>query len=101
LAGERAQAAQQLSRYLRAEAKHKKGLDILGEVEGIDAKVQFRFRFSVSPIKPSSQVPRQLNSYDCGIYLLHFVQTFISDATKYVNVILVCWAFPVCLSDTL
>ena len=90
-----------MSRYLRAEAKHKKGLEILGEVEVMDAKVQFSFRFPVNPIKLSSQVPRQLNSYDCGIYLLHFVETFMSDATKYVNVILVCWAFPVCLSDTL
>jgi hypothetical protein len=53
------------------------------------------------PIKPSSQVPHQPNSYDCGIYLLHFVQTFMSDAKKYANVILVCSAFSVCLSDTL
>ncbi len=41
LAGEHAQAVERLSRYLRMEAKHKKGLEILGEVEGIDAQVQF------------------------------------------------------------
>ncbi len=90
LGGKHAQAVKRLSRYLRMEAKHKKGLEISGEVEGIDTQVQFLFCFPVTPIKPSSQVPRQPNSYDCGIYLLHFVQTFMSDAKKYVNIILVC-----------
>ncbi len=50
-------------------------------------------------ITASSQVPSQPNSYDCGIYHLYFVQTFMSDEKKSANVILVCWAFPVCLSD--
>ncbi|KAF7292794.1 ULP-PROTEASE domain-containing protein [Mycena indigotica] len=32
-------------------------------------------------------VPQQPNSCDCGLYLLHFVQTFFEDPDKYANII--------------
>jgi len=71
------------------EAKYKKGVDIPGKVNGKTASLQFLFLFPVPAVKPSTQVSLQLNLYDCGIYLLHFVQMFTSDPIKYANTILV------------
>lgn len=35
------------------------------------------------------QVPMQPNFYDCGLYVLHFVETFMSNTSHYVSAILV------------
>lgn len=35
------------------------------------------------------QVPVQPNMCDCGLYLLHFVETFVSNPEKYRHIILV------------
>ncbi len=29
------------------------------------------------------QVPQQRNSYDCGIFLLHFAEIFMSEPSRY------------------
>jgi Ulp1 family protease len=77
-----------LSSYLEMEARCKKGVDILSKVDGMTAVVWLVFFFSYA-LNPVTQVPLQPNSCDCGIYLLHFVRTFMSDPTKYANMILV------------
>jgi len=71
LGGRHPQAIKKLSAYLRMEAKDKKGVDTTGTMEGKIAVV-----------------PKQTNLCDCGIYLLHFAQTFMSDPMKYANIIL-------------
>jgi len=50
-----------------------------------------RFLFSqiYSILKVSFQVPVQPNFCDCGIYLLHLAQTFMSDPARYRRMILV------------
>jgi len=71
------------------EAKYKKGVNVPGQVDGKTAPVQFLVLLPVPAVKPGTQMPLQPNSYDCGIYLLHFVQTFMSDPIKYANIIIV------------
>ncbi|KAF9534467.1 hypothetical protein CPB83DRAFT_337487 [Crepidotus variabilis] len=53
------------------EAKDKKGIENAGMATGWHAPV-----------------PCQQNFCDCGVFLLHFAETFFSDAKKYTNVIL-------------
>jgi len=64
LASKHPQAVKRLSRYLLMEAHDKKQLaeDALTEPKGMQAIV-----------------PHQPNYCDCGIYLLHFVKTFMKD----------------------
>ncbi|KJA24049.1 hypothetical protein HYPSUDRAFT_39181 [Hypholoma sublateritium FD-334 SS-4] len=59
-------AIKKLGQYLRMEAKDKKGIANAGLAAG---KTVF--------------VPVQPNFCDCGVYLLHFAQTFLSDPAKY------------------
>ncbi|KAJ7140224.1 hypothetical protein C8R43DRAFT_836874, partial [Mycena crocata] len=61
-----------LAQYLQAEALDKKGISSEGsrKAVGKDAHV-------------SCSVPHQPNFCDCGIYLLHLAQTFISDPSRY------------------
>ena len=40
-------------------------------------------------LKPGTQVPIQPNTYDCGVYLLHFAKTFMTDPKKYAKMIMV------------
>jgi len=40
------------------------------------------------PEGKSAPVPCQTNFCDCGIYLLHFAQTFMTEPRKYANIIL-------------
>ena len=37
----------------------------------------------------TSQVPRQRNDFDCGIYLLHFVETFMKCPEEFSETIIV------------
>ncbi|KAJ2935153.1 hypothetical protein H1R20_g1949, partial [Candolleomyces eurysporus] len=61
-------AARVLANYLRHEAKDKKGVE------------------SEAPIDSRQvHVPTQPNFCDCGVYLLHLAQTFISDTTFYMD----------------
>ncbi|KAF8635846.1 hypothetical protein AX15_000039 [Amanita polypyramis BW_CC] len=64
------QAAKQLNRYLKMEAEDKLNVSNTSDAIGRTAAV-----------------PTQPNFCDCGIYLLHFAQTFMTDPTKYFYVI--------------
>ncbi|KAL0960923.1 hypothetical protein HGRIS_005930 [Hohenbuehelia grisea] len=55
-----------LRQYLKMEARDKKGYEMPSDAKGLQA-----------------MVPPQPNYCDCGIYLLHFAQTFMSDPVKY------------------
>ncbi|KAK9767121.1 hypothetical protein K7432_003313 [Basidiobolus ranarum] len=57
-----------LNTYLYHEAKEKKNIKIREKAKGIYAKV-----------------PCQTNHCDCGVYLLQYVETFLSDSKKYLN----------------
>ncbi|KAJ6621834.1 hypothetical protein B0H10DRAFT_2015955 [Mycena sp. CBHHK59/15] len=61
-----------LSQYLKFEAFHKKGIPI---------------EQSSKALGKAALVPHQPNFCDCGIYLLHLAQTFISDPQRYYNLI--------------
>ncbi|KAJ7132990.1 hypothetical protein C8R46DRAFT_1140271 [Mycena filopes] len=61
-----------LGQYLQFEALEKKGIPI---------------EESSKPIGKAALVPHQPNFCDCGIYLLHLAQTFISDPLRYFNLI--------------
>ncbi|KAI0081593.1 hypothetical protein K474DRAFT_1768509 [Panus rudis PR-1116 ss-1] len=60
-----------LSMYLQFEAKDKKGLENTSEAKG-----------------KSALVPFQPNFCDCGLYVLHFAKTFLSNPTRYTRLIL-------------
>ncbi|KAF8630950.1 hypothetical protein AX17_005306 [Amanita inopinata Kibby_2008] len=60
------QALRQLTRYLKLEAKDKLNVE-----ETTDA------------LGRMALVPTQPNYCDCGVYLLHFAQTFMTDPNKY------------------
>ncbi|KAG2037756.1 hypothetical protein BDR03DRAFT_1010375 [Suillus americanus] len=69
--GSRHPQAQKVLRYwLKAEAKDKRQSD---EVRPAEVKL--------------AQVPSQPNFADCGVYLLHFAKTFLSDPVHYFNLI--------------
>ncbi|KAF7365017.1 hypothetical protein MVEN_00372800 [Mycena venus] len=61
-----------LGSYLQFEARERKGLSL---------------DMSRKPIGKQAHVPHQPNFCDCGIYLLHLAQTFISDPEHYFNLI--------------
>ncbi|KAI0926679.1 hypothetical protein AcV5_007405 [Taiwanofungus camphoratus] len=65
------QAIKTLTRYLQLEAKDKKGLDSTSQAQGKGALV-----------------PSQPNYCDCGVYVLHFVRTFLKDPLRYSELIL-------------
>ncbi|PBK62408.1 cysteine proteinase [Armillaria solidipes] len=70
-----------LSNFLVLEASDKKGVQTTRQPITQSA--------SVSVIMDTHrkltivQVPRQRNSYDCGIYLIHFAETFMSEPSRY------------------
>ncbi|KAG2155898.1 uncharacterized protein EDB93DRAFT_1128735 [Suillus bovinus] len=64
------QAQKVLRHWLKAEAKDKQQLD---EVRLAEVKL--------------AQVPSQPNFADCGVYLLHFAKTFLSNPVYYFNLI--------------
>ncbi|PBK97821.1 cysteine proteinase [Armillaria gallica] len=59
-----------LGNYLRLEAIDKKGIEATSK-----------------PFGKQALVPVQPNFCDCGIYLIHFAQTFMSDPTRYCSII--------------
>ena len=61
-----------LEKYLQLEAKDKRNPERTSEATGCKAFV-----------------PRQHNDYDCGVYLLHFTQRFMSDPERFTHLILV------------
>ncbi|KAI5119191.1 hypothetical protein M0805_004446 [Coniferiporia weirii] len=63
-------ALNKLNQYLRAEAKDKKDNDNPSDA-----------------FTKTALVPAQPNFCDCGLYLLHFAKTFMSDPEKYKSVV--------------
>ncbi|KAH0586387.1 hypothetical protein H2248_007625 [Termitomyces sp. 'cryptogamus'] len=70
LGTERLPAIDRLSRYLKQEAQDKLMRSDTSDAVGFKA-----------------QVPVQPNFYDCGLYLLHFAETFMSDPDHYSRII--------------
>jgi hypothetical protein len=90
LGGRHPQAINKLSAYLKMEALDKKKVENTGNVGSKSVPVGsqsffFRYIFSESFL----QVPAQPNFCDCGIYLLHLAQTFMSNPVHYRHMILV------------
>ncbi|KAG6841694.1 hypothetical protein C0991_007964 [Blastosporella zonata] len=65
------QAIKVLTRYLKQEAQDKR-----------------KQQYTSTALGRQAQVPVQPNFCDCGLYLLHFAETFISDPVHYSHVIL-------------
>jgi Ulp1 family protease len=72
-------ALQCLQQYLQAEAKERMGFDI--EQDGC------------KPTSLYGKVPRQRNYCDCGVYLLHYMEVFLSNPQKYVTMLAVSALF--------
>ncbi|TIC65634.1 hypothetical protein E3Q03_02445 [Wallemia mellicola] len=62
-----------LSRYLQMEAQGRKGLPLES--------------FSV-PDGKNPKVPKQPNWCDCGVYVIHYIDVFFKDTTKYLGLLL-------------
>ncbi|KAL6609347.1 hypothetical protein U3516DRAFT_665757 [Neocallimastix sp. 'constans'] len=60
-----------INSYLASEAYHKKGIAIEKKVRCLYAKV-----------------PKQSNSLDCGVYLIKYLETFLSNPDKYMDILL-------------
>ncbi|KAJ7643968.1 hypothetical protein FB45DRAFT_896539 [Roridomyces roridus] len=73
LGGRHPKVVKVLGQYLRQEAQEKRGIPS---------------EQCSSPTGKTAQVPHQPNFCDCGIYLLHLAQTFISDPDRYCKIIL-------------
>ncbi|KAI8912877.1 hypothetical protein BC831DRAFT_189961 [Entophlyctis helioformis] len=72
LGGTHKNAMDTLKKYLVFEAADKHGVEVdTSDIAGTNAKV-----------------PSQPNHWDCGIYVLQFVETFFSDPDKYLRLVL-------------
>ncbi|KAH7914279.1 hypothetical protein BJ138DRAFT_1098802 [Hygrophoropsis aurantiaca] len=72
LGGRHPQAIKVLKHYLKMEAKDKKNLEP-------DCTRAAAYKQALVPTQP--------NYCDCGVYLLHFVETFMSNPTRFSNLI--------------
>ena len=90
LGGRHPQAIKKLTAYLKLEALDKKKVVNTGNVGSKSAPVGSQSFFSDAFFTESFlQVPVQPNFCDCGIYLLHLAQTFMSKPGHYRRMILV------------
>ena len=76
LNGNHRSALVRINEYLQEAAKDKKGV-----LDPHQAKIQ------------KVMMPKQPNSYDCGLYMLHFAQCFVSNPEKYIGSIFVSISF--------
>ncbi|ORX55493.1 cysteine proteinase [Piromyces finnis] len=72
ISGKHPTAAKIINSYLASEASHKKNIDI-------DKKIRCLY----------AKVPKQSNSLDCGVYLIKYIETFLQDPDKYMDMVLV------------
>ena len=82
-------AITKLATYLKLEARDKKGIANASLAQGKMASV---CSFSDTHFKRTltcRKVPTQPNFCDCGVYLIHFVRTFMADPKRYCRSILV------------
>lgn len=89
LGGRHPQAIRKLSSYLKMEALDKKNVTNTSLVASKSVPVGSHFFFQISLFESFLQVPAQPNFCDCGIYLLHLAQTFMSNPVHYRRMILV------------
>lgn len=90
LGGRHPQAIRKLTTYLKMEASDKKKVENTGDVSSKAVPVGSQFIFLDTSFSESFlQVPAQPNFCDCGIYLLHLAQTFMSNPVHYRRMILV------------
>jgi Ulp1 family protease len=82
------EAVEILTDYLNLEAQHKRKIVKPTAAIGKKALVS-KFNGGSSSQVMISQVPIQPNNFDCGIYLLHFAETFLSDPRRYFRTITV------------
>jgi hypothetical protein len=62
-----------LQQYLAAEARERMNVDL--------------DRDGCKPLSCYGKVPRQRNYCDCGVYLLHYAEVFLSDPRKYLTLL--------------
>ncbi|KAJ7784364.1 hypothetical protein B0H16DRAFT_295419 [Mycena metata] len=70
--------------------RHPKVVNVLGQYLQFEAleKKGIPMDKSSRPVGKTALVPHQPNFCDCGLYLLHLAQTFISDPSRYYTLIL-------------
>lgn len=86
--GSRHPQAQKVLRYwLKAEAKDKQQLDEVRLAEVKLAQVCSPVFQKKALLNAPLQVPSQPNFADCGVYLLHFAKTFLSNPVHYFNLV--------------
>ncbi|KAJ3045202.1 hypothetical protein HDV00_011072 [Rhizophlyctis rosea] len=73
LGGKHSHTAQKIRNYLVREAEAKKGVKIENPSKAIKYK--------------SAEPPTQDNWCDCGVFLLHYVEIFLQDPEKYLQLI--------------
>jgi Ulp1 family protease len=77
-----------LSNYLKNEAMRKRSVKVTSDLIGKQVTVRVHFFKALKHwvnARRHWQVPRQPNEYDCGIYLLYFVQTLASDPPQFIR----------------
>lgn len=80
--------------YLREEARVRRGMQLpreamLQHVHAANASATIgSARFLLTKI--CVQIPKQTNHSDCGVYLLKYVEKFLSDPERYLKEMLVC-----------
>ncbi|KAK0235550.1 hypothetical protein EDD85DRAFT_773813, partial [Armillaria nabsnona] len=70
-----------LSNFLVLEASDKKGVQT--KTQPITQSTSISIIMDTHRKLTIVQVPRQKNSYDCSIFLLHFAETFMSEPSRY------------------
>ena len=70
-----------LSNFLVLEASDKKGVQM--KMQPITQSASISVIMDTHRKLTIVQVPRQKNSYDCGRFLLHFAETFMSEPSRY------------------
>lgn len=89
LGGRHPAAVKRLQRYLQLEAEDKLKVMETSSAQGKQAIVRFLLMGHCLSMLMLNQVPVQPNFCDCGLYLLHFAETFVNDPEKYCRIIAV------------
>ncbi|KAF8916981.1 hypothetical protein CPB85DRAFT_231712 [Mucidula mucida] len=65
---------------------HPKAVNILTAYLCMEAQDKLQMANTSKAVGKTASVPVQPNFCDCGLYLIHFVETFMSDPEHYINV---------------
>ncbi|KAG6833437.1 hypothetical protein H0H87_006803 [Tephrocybe sp. NHM501043] len=69
-------------------SRHPQAIKVLGRYLKKEAQDKLKKEDTSNSVGRQAQVPVQPNFCDCGLYLLHFAQTFISDPIRYFHAIM-------------